>query len=454
MNPRPDVLGRNGDSPRGESAAAPDERRRHTRARYLARFWKAFLEAPSSPGNAFPQADRWLAQALKGERALGSSDRRWYADAFFDLLRKAPTRALALTAGRSPDSLAVGHSGAQELREKSLALSRDPIALKVALLEIDPAALDSFPVNPFPRTEVDAALWDAGIPLWLAGPLARRALSSAWSADESLKFVGGQSTRPPLWIRLQHPEARAAVETELREAGFAFRRAEGNPDAWLLEGARGLYTLEAYKKGHIEIQDLASQGIGSALGVERRHVVWDSCAGGGGKTLQIAALLSNSGAVFASDVRSYKLDEVKERARRAGFQNVRTLPWNGDALPALPKEASLRGGFDRVLVDAPCSAAGTWRRNPDAKLRVSPEMLAELAGIQRGILEKVCNAVRPGGLLVYSTCSWLVEENEDVVGDFLASHPEFSQTECRMLGWPHADADAMFVAVLRNGGGS
>jgi 16S rRNA (cytosine967-C5)-methyltransferase len=176
--------------------------------------------------------------------------------------------------------------------------------------------------------------------------------------------------------------------------------------------------------------------------------VWDACAGGGGKTIQIAARLANRGAVYASDIREYKLKEVRRRAARARFDNVRSFAWAGGRVPELAREVAKQGGFHWVLVDAPCTSSGTWRRNPDAKFRLSTAGLAELTALQGRLLQMAAGAVRPGGHLVYSSCSWLVEEDEAVVDGFLARNPDFELVRRSLEGAPGADADTMFSAIL------
>ena len=167
--------------------------------------------------------------------------------------------------------------------------------------------------------------------------------------------------------------------------------------------------------------------------------------------MQIASRLSGRGCVYASDLREYKLAETKLRARAAGFSNVRTLPWNGEELPAFPKEVTAKKGFHRVLVDAPCSSSGTWRRNPDAKMRLDREALAELARLQLSILTAASRTVRRDGLLVYATCSFLPSEDEDVVSAFLMANPAFVLVSSSVHGSPAADADTTFTAVMRSG---
>ena len=209
--------------------------------------------------------------------------------------------------------------------------------------------------------------------------------------------------------------------------------------------ARKVYTLP-YEKGWIEIQDRASQRIGEALTLEPGAFVWDACAGGGGKSLQLAARLMGRGSIYVSDVRAYKLDEVKKRADRGGFTNIRQLSWDGKSVPEVPKVVSKRGGFDAILVDAPCSSSGTWRRNPDARFRLNENHVRELTDIQRGMIDHILPLLRPAGELLYATCSWFYEENEELVQNWLSRHPDLRLVDMSMVGAPKDDSDTMFYA--------
>lgn len=167
-----------------------------------------------------------------------------------------------------------------------------------------------------------------------------------------------------------------------------------------------------------------------------------------GKSIQIASRMHNKGALYASDIREYKFEEVKKRARKAGINNIRTIKWEGSSLPEFPKEVQNNGGFDWVLVDAPCSSSGTWRRNPDAKWRNDPGKLNELTALQLQLLQNSSQAVRNNGHLVYSTCSFLVDENESLVNKFLSRNPAFRLISMKLLGSPSVNSDTMFAAVM------
>jgi 16S rRNA (cytosine967-C5)-methyltransferase len=210
------------------------------------------------------------------------------------------------------------------------------------------------------------------------------------------------------------------------------------------------------------VQDEGSQILGLLVEPRRSDLVIDFCAGAGGKTLQLGAAMASRGRLYAFDVSDKRLTNLTPRLRRSGLSNVhpQRIDSENDA-----KVKRLRGKADRVLVDAPCTGFGTLRRNPDLKSRQTEAGLAELNAKQRSILEAAGSLVKPGGRLVYGTCSLLEEENEAIVSAFLAAHPDFRVVPCsEVLGrqginiqgcetylqlWPHRhDTDGFFAAVL------
>lgn len=287
-------------------------------------------------------------------------------------------------------------------------------------------------------------LWHGLRPQW-AELLKARQQASSWSDQTLQDFIAQQVSTPPLWLRVQKNAQVDDVYASLQEQGV---KVVLDGKGLSARGGAGLHTTDAYKNGLVEIQDLASQQIAATIAAKPGQKVWDACAGAGGKTLAIAAQMNNKGAVFATDLHEYKLDELKRRAKRADIFNVRVFTWNGLEPLRLPKEAAQQQGFDWVLIDAPCSSAGTWRRNPDARWRFDPADTQELVNLQRQLLLNAAPAVRVGGRLVYATCSWQVSENEQQIDWFLAQHPQFSVESQKILGAPELDSDTMFVAVL------
>ena len=184
-----------------------------------------------------------------------------------------------------------------------------------------------------------------------------------------------------------------------------------------------LNALPMLKNGLVEIQDEGSQLVALMVDAKPGQRVVDFCAGAGGKTLAIAAEMKNKGHIMACDVMAGRLKRSTERFRRAGLHNIEVKALKDERDPWVKKH---KAGFDRVLVDAPCSGTGTWRRNPDARWKHLGPGLEQLLALQAGILDSAARLVKPGGRLVYATCSLLPEENEQQIEAFLASHPDFT----------------------------
>jgi 16S rRNA (cytosine967-C5)-methyltransferase len=226
-------------------------------------------------------------------------------------------------------------------------------------------------------------------------------------------------------------DLRANLLKSTREEAAASLAAEGVQSAptplspWGLRvpGRRPVSAGRTFREGLIEIQDEGSQLVAAVVGATGEMRVADWCAGAGGKTLALAMMMENRGHIAACDVSAPRLDGAVRRLRRAGVHNVERqhVVETGD------KWVKRRAGsFDRVLVDAPCTGIGTWRRNPDARLRLTARDLAELLPKQAAIMGQAARLVRTGGRLVYATCSLLTEENEAQVQAFLDTHPEFA----------------------------
>lgn len=183
-----------------------------------------------------------------------------------------------------------------------------------------------------------------------------------------------------------------------------------------------LANLKCFQDGLIEVQDEGSQLAALLVDAKPGQRVVDFCAGAGGKTLAMAAAMKNKGKIVACDTLKGRVERAGERLKRAGAFNVERRGLESERDPWVKRHA---GGFDRVLVDAPCSGAGTWRRNPDAKWRLSPDDLTRLSALQQSILESAQRLVKPGGRLAYATCSLLRDENDAQIETFLGNHPEF-----------------------------
>lgn len=243
---------------------------------------------------------------------------------------------------------------------------------------------------------------------------------------------------PVLWLR--GPAHVAAELRDCRPAPPGLAPKGQKLQAWLYSGRDDIFRTEAFGRGAIEVQDLASQLVGHLCAPKSGETWWDACAGEGGKTLHLAQLMEGKGLVWATDRNKRRLSELKKRAARAEVFNLRVEEWEGTGLPA----KNLR--CDGVLVDAPCSGVGTWQRHPHARWTTTADDVRELAAVQKQILNAAAVAVKPGGSLVYAVCTLTRSETDDVVDAFYKTHPDFS-LEFRRTIWPQeVNANGMFVA--------
>ena len=226
-----------------------------------------------------------------------------------------------------------------------------------------------------------------------------------------------------LRVNLLRAEGRRSVREALAAEGVRAEPTPLSPLGLRVRERIPLATLRVFKEGLVEVQDEGSQ-VASFLADARPGMrVVDFCAGAGGKTLALAAQMRNQGHLVACDVSERRLERATQRLRRAGASIVQRQPLWGARDKWVKRH---KGGFDRVFVDAPCTGTGTWRRNPDAKWRLEPKDLDELVALQAEILDSAQRLVKPGGRLVYVTCSLLAEEDERQVERFLAGHPDFA----------------------------
>lgn len=303
----------------------------------------------------------------------------------------------------------------------------------------------------------------ADLPDWLAERLL------ATNGESDLLALAHSLNRPaPLDLRVNvmktDPEA---VIAHLKAAHVEAKPCPYSPHGIRLVGKPALQKDPLFLSGAFEVQDEGSQLLGFLVQPKRGELVIDFCAGAGGKTLQLGAMMRSTGRLYAFDVSEKRLAKLKPRVARAGLSNVHPV------LIAHERDAKVKrlvGKADRVLVDAPCSGLGTLRRNPDLKWRQTPESVAEMVAKQSAILESAARLVRPGGRLVYATCSLLAEENDQVVDAFLAAHPEFTQLnasevlgkqgiaiemgERLQLSPQKHDTDGFFAAVLERAAGN
>jgi len=296
----------------------------------------------------------------------------------------------------------------------------------------------------------------ANLPSWLV-----ERLVAQLGEDEMLQLAEALNQPAPLDLRVNTLKTdRVALQAKLAAEGHTLEPTPYSPLGLRRSDRAPLFKSPSFQGGLFEVQDEGSQLLGLLLEPKRREMVVDYCAGAGGKTLELGALMANTGTLYAFDIVAKRLEKLKPRLARAGLDNVRTVVIAAERDDRVRR---LAGKADRVLVDAPCSGSGTVRRNPDIKWRSLD--LDAITATQRRILDSAASLVKPTGRLVYATCSLLQEENEDVVNAFLATHLDFSLVPAHeilarrnisltdmgdMLRlWPHRhNTDGFFAAAL------
>jgi 16S rRNA (cytosine967-C5)-methyltransferase len=373
---------------------------------------------------------RPAADALKdwglSHRFAGSGDRAAIAGLVYDALRRKASAAYIMDDAK-PRAVALG----------MLRVERGLDAETIARLA------DGTRFSPPPLSEQERARLEtadlAGAPSFVAGdyPQWLDPHLARTFGDERAKEGAALASRAPLDLRVND------LKAERDDVAGALAHLGAQPTLWSPLGLRikldadakspAIHAEPAFIKGHVEIQDEGSQLAALCARAKPGEQVIDLCAGAGGKTLTLAAMMENHGQIYATDSDKRRLAPIHARLERAGVRNVqvRTPRGSENVLADLP------GRADLVLIDAPCTGTGAWRRNPDAKWRVRPGSLAERRDEQAAVLDRAADLVKPGGRIAYITCSVLTEENGDQVKDFLARHPTFA------LAPPDEVADAL-----------
>lgn len=263
------------------------------------------------------------------------------------------------------------------------------------------------------------------LPQWLVEPLKAQLADDFWPLVESLNAPAGLDLRVNTL-----KDKRADVQKELAKASLKTVATPYSPWGLRLADKPQLGKLDAFVRGAIEVQDEGSQLLALLVDAKRGEMVVDFCAGAGGKTLALGAAMRNTGRLYAFDTSGHRLDALKPRLARSGLSNVHPVAIAHERDDRIKR---LAGKIDRVLVDAPCSGLGTLRRNPDLKWRQSPKAIEELTAKQAAILHSAARLLKPGGRLVYATCSILRQENEEIADSFSTDHPEFTRLDVAPL---------------------
>lgn len=368
-------------------------------------------------------ADRVLEKTFRSNRVLGARDRTFIASSFYDIVRYY--RRLAYAAGDNHDWLRIisiylltnGYS-----RESWMSISEsdwpgiqeklDEAGRIRSLYESVPDELDHF---------------------------CEQQLGARWATE-----LHSLNNRPPVILRTNTLKlSRDKLIQRLRESEIACSAVEGTTAAIEVHSTKSLFTTDFFKSGFFEMQDSASQRVAEMLAPQPGMKVIDACAGAGGKSLHLACLMQNKGRIIALDTEEWKLAELKKRARRNDVHIIETR-----VIDSSKVIKRLEASADRVLLDVPCSGIGVWRRNPDAKYKMDPERIARIMDQQREILQQYSKMVKPGGHLIYATCSILPGENQQQINAFLAQHTEFTLEESISL-WPSEHGtDGFFIARM------
>ncbi|NUQ23959.1 MAG: RNA methyltransferase [Saprospiraceae bacterium] len=353
-------------------------------------------------------ADKVIERTLKSDPRWGSRDRAFIAESVYEVVRWY--RRLDVLAQPQPDNL----NAYQRLIGVHYLLQGETLPDWPVFQGLAETVERNRPASP-------SYALVASIPDWLE-ELGQAELGDLWrptmdALNQPAKLVVRANTLKVTRQQLKDKLAEAEIATT-----------ELGDDALVLHTRKNLYNSPPFKEGWMEIQDYSSQQVAPFLDVAPGMRVIDACAGAGGKTLHLAALMHNKGRIIALDTEAWKLDELKRRARRAGVGITEIRPIaNNKVIKRLAASA------DRVLIDAPCSGLGVLRRNPDAKWKLTEEFIGNLRQTQQKILHSYSQMVKPGGKLVYATCSILPSENEAQVEAFLQQHAD----EYRLLDSQH-----------------
>jgi 16S rRNA (cytosine967-C5)-methyltransferase len=345
-------------------------------------------------------ADRVVSDFFRTNRALGQRERHTLAETTYTVLRQ---RLLY-------QHLAQSGKGEMERRLAILAWQGNEGFLRAALSEPEQQWLAQ--VQAIDRSALPEKLRH-NLPEWLADTLKAALGDEFWPLVESL------NASAPLDLRVNTFKAkREDVAKALADARIDAQPTPYSPWGLRVQGKPALNKLEVFTRGEVEVQDEGSQLLSLLTDPKRGEMVVDFCAGAGGKTLALGAAMRNTGRLYAFDTSGHRLAALKPRLARSGLSNVYPAQIAHERDERIKR---LAGKIDRVLVDAPCSGLGTLRRNPDLKWRQSPESIEELRVKQAAILAGAARLVKPGGRLVYATCSVLEQENEAIVTEFTAA---------------------------------
>ena len=371
-------------------------------------------------------ADKVLERLLKAHKKWGSADRQVVSEIFYDIVRWKKRLEYYMGEGTKPSNiynLILAYLLWKKVKYKKFD-EFDGIKTGGILSKLDKKT--------FPTKAIEHS-----VPDWMAG-LFEKELGVKWE-----KEMSALNEQAPVILRANSLKISAENLVEiLKEEGVNSFLLRGYPDAIQLEEKKNVFLTSAFKEGFFEVQDASSQKIAELLDVKEGMRVVDACAGAGGKTLHIAALMKNKGQIIALDIYEWKLAELKRRAKRAGAFNIETRFIEDNKVIK-----RLHNTADRLLIDAPCSGLGVLKRNPDSKWKIDEDFINRIKTEQENILQNYSKILKKGGKMVYATCSILPSENGEQVRKFLAENTEFALVEEENI-MPSDGYDGFYMALI------
>ena len=371
-------------------------------------------------------ADKVLERLLKAHKKWGSADRQVVSEIFYDIVRWKKRLEYYMGEGTKPSNiynLILAYLLWKKVKYKKFD-EFDGIKTGGILSKLDKKT--------FPTKAIEHS-----VPDWLAG-LFEKELGAKWE-----KEMSALNEQAPVILRANSLKISAENLVEiLKEEGVNSFVLRGYPDAVQLEEKKNVFLTSAFKEGFFEVQDASSQKIAELLDVKEGMRVVDACAGAGGKTLHIAALMKNKGQIIALDIYEWKLAELKRRAKRAGAFNIETRFIEDNKVIK-----RLHNTADRLLIDAPCSGLGVLKRNPDSKWKIDEDFINRIKIEQENILQNYSKILKKGGKMVYATCSILPFENGEQVRKFLAENTEFALVKEENI-MPSDGYDGFYMALI------
>lgn len=371
-------------------------------------------------------ADKVIERLLKAHKKWGSQDRAVVSEIFYNIIRWRKRLEYYMGEGVKPSNLyklILAYLLWSETRYKKFE-EFDGIKTADILTKLKKGTLPTKAI-------------EHSIPEWLAETLEKE-LGPQWE-----KEMTALNEQAPTVLRANtlKTSARELVD-ELKEENVESFTLRHYPDAVQLEEKKNVFLTSAFKDGFFEVQDASSQKIGEMLDVKEGQRVVDACAGAGGKTLHLAALMRNKGQIIALDIFDWKLAELKRRAKRAGAHNIETrLITDNKVIKRLHEKA------DRLLIDAPCSGLGVLKRNPDSKWKIDQAFIDRIKNEQQQILQDYSKILKKGGKMIYATCSILPSENGKQVQTFLENNPDFALIKDQNI-MPSEGYDGFYMALI------